>query len=360
MANRLLLEATGASGSARIIARFDDRATVEDLVYALEPIVGSLDHGRATTLVIQGKEALDPSNRLVESPVRSGDAIALRSLDVRSIGSGSEAPATARVRDGSGAERVVPLHYGQNTVGRDESCEVVVDDPLASRRHVRITVGDVVTVSDLGSTNGSTVGDTRLAGEFEIGPNDAVGVGDAVITVVRATPPRFSSALVANHYRFNRPPRVVPPYEGQDFAVPAPPSEPPASRFPVIAAVIPAVLAVGLWMFTGNVASLAFLALSPVMMAGRYFERRRGACADHEAAVEHWRRTVADLIDRMQVAADEEIRRRNGEARPYEDSRAAVVRADPGAVGAWTRRRGLPRRTPGLRCPSVAFDGDSR
>jgi two-component system response regulator AtoC len=43
------------------------------------------------------------------------------------------------------------------TIGRDHSCDVVIDDPILSRQHAIIRVGPPLTVQDLGSTNGVRV-----------------------------------------------------------------------------------------------------------------------------------------------------------------------------------------------------------
>jgi DNA-binding NtrC family response regulator len=51
---------------------------------------------------------------------------------------------------------------GEMTIGRGRDCQVVVDDPMASRRHARIHIGDTLTIEDLGSANGTTVGKDRL------------------------------------------------------------------------------------------------------------------------------------------------------------------------------------------------------
>jgi DNA-binding winged helix-turn-helix (wHTH) protein len=56
--------------------------------------------------------------------------------------------------------RVIPLVEGDNVLGRDEGVAVRIDVPGISRRHARICVtGDKATIEDLGSKNGTYVGD---------------------------------------------------------------------------------------------------------------------------------------------------------------------------------------------------------
>ncbi len=67
------------------------------------------------------------------------------------------------------------------TIGRDAVNDVVVDDLLASRRHAELhrRNGRWVLV-DLGSSNGTFVNGQRV-GQQEIGPDDVVGIGHALL-----------------------------------------------------------------------------------------------------------------------------------------------------------------------------------
>jgi DNA-binding winged helix-turn-helix (wHTH) protein len=57
-------------------------------------------------------------------------------------------------------KRVIPLVEGENVLGRDEGVTVRIDAPGVSRRHARIRVaGGRATIEDLGSKNGTYVGD---------------------------------------------------------------------------------------------------------------------------------------------------------------------------------------------------------
>lgn len=74
-----------------------------------------------------------------------------------------EAPAAELIAEADGQRH--KLRQGVNTVGR-QGTDVLVTDGTLSRAHARITIeGNQITVEDLGSTNGTKVGDRR------IGPN---------------------------------------------------------------------------------------------------------------------------------------------------------------------------------------------
>ncbi|MDQ2987052.1 MAG: FHA domain-containing protein [Armatimonadota bacterium] len=68
-------------------------------------------------------------------------------------------------------EETHELKVGANSIGRRGENDIVLDDPYVSGSHARIDVGDNgVTLTDLGSTNGSFLNGAKLA------PNEAVTV----------------------------------------------------------------------------------------------------------------------------------------------------------------------------------------
>jgi S1-C subfamily serine protease len=90
------------------------------------------------------------------------------------------------------------LRSGSLTLGRDASCDVVLDDDEASRTHARITVqpdGSLV-VEDLGSLNGSFVDGARIEGPTAVGDGGKVRVGETTIAISE-TDPSHSTRLAA-------------------------------------------------------------------------------------------------------------------------------------------------------------------
>lgn len=89
----------------------------------------------------------------------------------------------------AGNERV-PLHEGSNTIGRDSACEIVIDAPDVSRRHARLVVeGDLVTLEDLGSKNGTFVGTTPVTKAVEVRDTDELLIGRNPIRLRRVRQP---------------------------------------------------------------------------------------------------------------------------------------------------------------------------
>jgi diguanylate cyclase (GGDEF)-like protein len=72
-------------------------------------------------------------------------------------------PASLVVICGPDLGRRIPLEEPTLTVGRDDTCDVVVPIDGISRRHCQLEVGEGVRVRDLGSTNGTWLNGRELA-----------------------------------------------------------------------------------------------------------------------------------------------------------------------------------------------------
>ena len=69
------------------------------------------------------------------------------------------------------------------TIGRDESCELQIDDPQLSRRHCTVVMqesGDVV-ITDLMSANGTKLNNDRVSAPVAARPGDLIQVGTTVL-----------------------------------------------------------------------------------------------------------------------------------------------------------------------------------
>ena len=117
------------------------------------------------------------------------------------------------VREPGQAERYVTVD-GTLDAGREVE-GLLLADAQTSRRHLRFTVdGDVLSVTDLGSTNGTTVNGTRIERPTPVADGDTIEVGDTVI-------------VVASHRE-----AVAPEHGNSEPAPPPPPPPTPAARPP--------------------------------------------------------------------------------------------------------------------------------
>lgn len=82
------------------------------------------------------------------------------------------------------------LHSGENIIGRLEECDIPVLDGSVSRQHARVVYArDRVSISDLGSSNGTFVNDTRVE-MAELANGDGLRVGNIRFKV--ELPPELS------------------------------------------------------------------------------------------------------------------------------------------------------------------------
>lgn len=99
---------------------------------------------------------------------------------------GSSVPTRLVVTEGSLRGTIIPLGTSSVLVGRSPSCTLVLDDDYSSSRHARLFPrDDGWYVEDLGSTNGTFVGEQRIAGPTRLPTGTPVRVGRSVLELQR-------------------------------------------------------------------------------------------------------------------------------------------------------------------------------
>lgn len=120
-------------------------------------------------------------------------------------------------------QRDFELVPGVTIVGRGDGSQLVLDDPLVSRRHACFVVDErEVTVKDLGSTNGVLVNGTRVDDMQIVVPGDQITIGrhNAELCWVpysaaeRARPPEVHSGRPAADTVVDQRPPGPPPAHG--------------------------------------------------------------------------------------------------------------------------------------------------
>ena len=72
-------------------------------------------------------------------------------------------------------------------IGRDDGADVLIDNPSVSRRHAEIRLGEGGwEVEDLGSSNGTFIGGTKIRGAHRLGLGDEIGFGKFSIVFGKA------------------------------------------------------------------------------------------------------------------------------------------------------------------------------
>ena len=94
------------------------------------------------------------------------------------------------VQSGPDSGKSFPLVQGENTIGRDPSCQVLLTDSAVSRLHALIRrEGETSTVYDLGSRVGTIVEGETLTGR-SLSSGDVIAVGRSELTMMQIDQPQ--------------------------------------------------------------------------------------------------------------------------------------------------------------------------
>jgi S-DNA-T family DNA segregation ATPase FtsK/SpoIIIE len=232
-------------------------------------------------------------------------------------------------------------------VGRGAAAHVQVDDPLLSRAHCRVRLGagegDGADVTDLGATNGTSVG--PIADAIAVGAAPiALPVGAAVragastfVLAHGAAAPAPTRATGGGGLAYNRPPRLRAPHPLVEVAFPPPPADRERAPLPVLAVLAPLLLGVVMWRVLGNAAFLLFTLLSPVLVVGAVLTERRSGRRRTRRERLAWQRARAEADAQLAAAvlADEQLRRTT-----WPDPATTVLTAQGPGGRLWERRPG--------------------
>ena len=156
----------------------------EDLHHRLWPDTHVSDQSLGNLVVelraVLGENARNP--KIIRTVARFGYAFAARATTDRS--GGAEPVASSVYYRLVWGRREISLEPGDNLIGRDPEAVVWIDDESVSRRHARISIDDGgATIQDLGSKNGTAVGDKRIRAPVRLSHRDVVRVGPASLTL---------------------------------------------------------------------------------------------------------------------------------------------------------------------------------
>ncbi|MBV9448268.1 MAG: FHA domain-containing protein [Streptosporangiaceae bacterium] len=186
---------------------------------------------------------------------------------------GPTRPATAAVLeivDGPAAGESFGLLAGRTVVGRGGRADVRIDSSDVSREHclLEVTEAGEVTLTDLGSRNGTEVNGFQVADPVPVGPADVIALGGTVLIQVRsvtALPPRAGAGSAREVRPGDGPPTTK--AVTQEPAGLAPGATPRASKpiFSISALLSPLTMAAVTVVITHQVRYAAIAGLSPLM-----------------------------------------------------------------------------------------------
>lgn len=318
----------------------DVDATVADLVALVAPDLGAA----ADPWVTVDGRPVQAAHRLDEVGLVEGARVTV-GVPPEQAEAAPPGGRVVAVVGGSDSGGSVALAVGRPvTVGRHAECELVVSDPSVSARHARIDLAadGTATVTDLGSSNGTTVDGVATTAAHVLGATSLIGVGETQLEVRTASVDdrpvgaRRARSGIGGVLPFNRPPRPVPPAPPGRRTAPDAPSD-QKSRVPFNIAMVAAPLALGAVMIaiTREPRFALFLLMSPVMAVGSWFSQRRSAKKDHRTTTREHKAALEQLDHDLggDIAAE---RLRRAAALP--DPAEVLRRAELPSVRLWERR----------------------
>ncbi len=180
IARKLELEATARKRVALIGELIPDEYLIElaPSDYAeLEPIQAGLEEQLAEYVTeMADREGLF----LLYSPrvtLAASEVLRLGQFKTRGNFSGKPPAYTLKLETGPGSGFVFSFEQEKVVVGRASGCEVKLDDQRVSRKHFEIRFdGSQFWVVDLGSTNGTYLGEERIS-KSALKPGDVIAAG---------------------------------------------------------------------------------------------------------------------------------------------------------------------------------------
>lgn len=332
-------------------------ATVAELCRAAEALSGG---GRRNWLGLRCADvcaSLD--SHLGALPIRSGDTVELvwaapgggdggdEGVAAHGDGHGVDAAAVwwrlGRPSAGA-AQHPDMLGCGRYRVGRDPLVnDIVLDHRSVSRTHAAIEVGDDLTVTDLGSSNGTRVDGESLSAPTQVAPGSSLRFGDVELTVAsfggaaprrgapRGPAPHAGSPAVFERFVWSAPapvrfgasvalrrsPKVTRLVEERRIVAPRPPARPAPPRIPWISGLVPVLMGVVMmavmWAGSGGGAAVwgsgIFFLMSPLLVFGGYAESKRHRRADLIAAQRRFERSFNRAVSEASdaLAAEREV-----------------------------------------------------
>ena len=284
--------------------------------------------------------SLQPDVPIGEAPIGSGFA-----ASIVNYGQGytsvaqRERVGALRAIAGELAGQEFPISSGHLFLGRDANNDVVLTDPMVSKRHARLEVGTQIEVVDLNSANGVLVDGVAVQRvRIEEGEPFIIGGTTLILRLARSFDGSAAEDPVIERgggLQFNRSPRVEVRFPGTLFKIPRLPTEKIGRMFPWPIMIAPILMGMALFALNGNPRSLLLIVMTPLMAFGNIFNQsvqsKKGE--NHEFLL--FERQYEQLEEDFFRGKPEEERARNAEAPPVAEVFDHAMRLGPML---WTRR----------------------
>ena len=293
----------------------DPGTTVAHVAAELDRLVRGTAEPRVPGLFVGGHR-LPGDMRLADSPVLDGCVVSLGD-PAGCVRPEQAGVAELRVAGGPAAGEVYRLGFGAADVGGQgagaDRADIEIADPRIPPFALRVIVGH-----GGGQVAPYDGADVLLDGQpldeaAYWRPGQQVAVGSTLLDLVPYQPPdaALHPAEDGAGLEFNRPPRLLPPDSATRFQLPNPPGKPERRPVPILMALVPVLLGVGMAYFLRQVYMLALAVFSPAMLLGSYVsDRRHGRKSHARQQAEYEERRARVERDARETMDTERARRR--------------------------------------------------
>jgi len=187
-----------------------------------------------------------------------------------------------RIVSGEGAGATLHAWRGAVTIGSGPEASLRIDDRFraaAIELVVDIGTADDVTVRPAGASTTATLDGVAITASTPWKQGGQLALAGRLIELAAPDDDlaAFAPSTEGGGIDYNRPPRILPPEAGTSLRLPAPPPDQPARPLPILAALLPLVIAAGSAFFMHSYYFLLIAALSPITMVANYFSNKRTA-----------------------------------------------------------------------------------
>lgn len=283
---------------------------------------------------------LQPDVPIGEAPIGSGFAVSIVNYGPDYAATGQrEIVGVLRATSGALAGHEFPIAAGHVFLGRDADNDVVLVDPMVSKRHARLEVGTHIEVVDLNSANGVLVDGVAVQRvRVEEGEPFVIGGTTLILRLARSFDGSAAEEPIIERgggLLFNRSPRVEVRYPGTRFKAPRLPTEKIGKMFPWPILVTPILMGMALYALNENPRSLLMIVMTPLMALGNIINQavQSKKSSNHEFLL--FERQYEQLEEDFFRGKPEEERARSAEAPPVAEIFDHAMRLGPML---WTRR----------------------
>ena len=283
---------------------------------------------------------LQPDVPIGEAPIGSGFAASLVNYGPGyTSAERREVAGVLLATSGALAGQEFPIASGHVFLGRDPGNDVVLADPMVSKRHARLEIGAHIEVVDLNSANGVLVDGIAVQRvRVEEGEPFVIGGTTLVLRLARSFDGSAAEEPIIERgggLLFNRSPRVEVRYPGTRFKPPRLPTEKIGRLFPWPILIAPILMGAALYALNENPRSLLMIVMTPLMALGNIINQSQQSKKGVNHEITLFERQYEQLEEDFFRGKPEEERARNAEAPPVAEVFDHAMRLGPML---WTRR----------------------